>query len=103
MTGSAPVLLLADAEAELDEAVAYYNAQSAGLGAEFAAEVRDGLLRIREYPDGWQLLGNRVRRYRLRRFPYGLVYAPLPTQIVIVAVMHLHRKPDFWKERLPQI
>jgi hypothetical protein len=39
----------------------------------------------------------RVRRYRLNRFPYGLVYAVLDNEIVIVAIMHLHRKPDYWQ------
>jgi hypothetical protein len=68
------IRLLAEAEAELDEAVAQYEALSAGLGAEFAADIRIGFALIEEYPDGWQLLGRRVRRYCLRRFPFGLVY-----------------------------
>jgi hypothetical protein len=72
----------------------------AGLGTEFAIEVRAALARIEEFPDAWQLLARRVRRYRLSRFPYGLVYTQLPSEIVLVAVMHLHRRPDYWKERL---
>jgi hypothetical protein len=49
------IRLLAEAEAELDEAVAHYEALSAGLGAGFAADIRIGLALIEEYPDGWQL------------------------------------------------
>jgi len=97
------IRFLAEAEAELGEAVACYDGLSPGLGAEFALEVRDGLGRIEQYPKAWQLLGRRARRYRLRRFPYGLVYAPLRSEIVVLAVMHLHRKPDYWKGRLTQI
>jgi ParE toxin of type II toxin-antitoxin system, parDE len=97
------IRFLAEAEAELAEAVAYYNALMPGLGAEFALEVRDGLTRIEQYPKAWQLLGHRARRHRLSRFPYGLVYALLSSEIVVLAVMHLHRKPDYWKERLTQI
>jgi hypothetical protein len=52
-----------------------------GLGSEFALRVRDGLTRIEQYPEAWQLLGRRARRYR--RFPYGLVYAPLASEIVV--------------------
>ena len=85
----------ADADVELAHAVAYYDRLSAGV--EFVAEVSDGLHRIEEYPEAWQLLGPRVRRYRLRRFPYGLVYKLLESEIVVLAVMHLHRKPDYWK------
>jgi plasmid stabilization system protein ParE len=93
------VRFLAEAETELDDAVAYYEAQLPGLGRDFAAEVQVGIARIEEYPEAWQLLGPRVRRYRLNRFPYGLLYAVLDNEIVIVAVMHLHRKPDYWQAR----
>jgi plasmid stabilization system protein ParE len=94
---------LPPAEAELDEAVAYYNAQSAGLGAELASEIREGLARIEQFPQAWQLLGGRSRRYRLRRFPYGLVYVETGSDIIILAVMHLHRRPGYWNERLGQV
>jgi toxin ParE2 len=94
------VRFLAEAEAELDEAVEYYNAQVSGLGTEFAREVRDGLTRIAEFPRNWQQLRHHIRRYRLRRFPYGLVYAEFESEIVVVAVMHLHRKPEYWRKRL---
>jgi len=93
------VRFLPEAETELDDAIAYYEVQLAGLGREFAAEVQAGLARIEEFPEGWQLLGRRVRRYRLNRFLYGLLYAALDGEIVVVAVMHLHRKPDYWETR----
>lgn len=63
-----------EAAAEFVDAVDYYDRLLAGLGAEFAAEVSDGVDRIEEYPEAWQSFGPRTRRYRLRRFPYGLVY-----------------------------
>jgi hypothetical protein len=97
------IRFLSAAGAELADTVTYYDELLSGLGSEFAAEVRDGLDRIKEYPKAWQLLGRRVRRYRLNRFPYGLVYAPLESEIVVIAVMHLHRHPDYWKERLKRI
>jgi plasmid stabilization system protein ParE len=97
------VRFLPPAEAELAEAVAYYNGQSAGLGAELASEIREGLARIEQFPQAWQLLSRRARRYRLRRFPYGLVYVEVGSEIVVLAVMHLHRRPEYWKERLGQV
>jgi plasmid stabilization system protein ParE len=94
------VRFLPEAATELDDAVNFYNTLKDGLGIDFAAEVRDGLARITQYPKAWQLLGRRVRRYRLHRFPYGLVYAQLPSEILVVAVMHLHQKPNYWLARL---
>jgi hypothetical protein len=97
------VRFLAAAEDELDEAVAYYNGRTAGLGTQFALEVREGLRRVTEFPDAWHLLGPRVGRYRLKRFPFGIVYTPLPSEIAVVAIMNLRRKPNYWKKRLRQV
>lgn len=80
----------------------FCEVQRAGLGRDFALEIEAGLAKISLLLHGWRKLGPRVRRYRLRRSPYGLVYAPLRSEIVIVivAVMHLHRKPGYWRPRL---
>jgi hypothetical protein len=96
------VTFLAAAEAELADAVSYYNAQSEGLGYEFAAEVRQTLTRIAQYPDAWTRLSARTRRCRTKRFPYGIVYQVRESGIVVVGVMHLNRHPDIWKTRLQQ-
>jgi plasmid stabilization system protein ParE len=91
---------LPPATVELEDAVAYYNSQSEGLGFEFAAEVRRTLDRIVQYPDAWQSLSPRTRRCRTSRFPYGVVYQVRDDLILIVAVMHLHQNPRLWVPRL---
>jgi plasmid stabilization system protein ParE len=93
------VEILAVAEAELAEAVSYYNAQSEGLGYEFAAEVQQTIARILRYPDAWTRLSERTRRCRTKRFPYGLVYQVRSDSVLIVAMMHLRRHPDTWRSR----
>jgi plasmid stabilization system protein ParE len=97
------VRFLPQAEDELDDAVAYYNEAAPGLGVEFALEVREGMRRIAGFPEAWPRLGPRVRRYRLRRFPYGIANAAPPQEIAVVAVMHLHRRPGYWKQRLQDV
>jgi plasmid stabilization system protein ParE len=92
----------AAAELELDEAVEYYNQQRAGLGEEFVAEVRRAVEQVLEYPHAWQLLDERdgIRRCRLNRFPYGLVYTIQGDIALALAVMYVRRKPAYWRERL---
>lgn len=56
------VSYLDSADSEFDEAIAYYNSQSAGLGFEFADEVKEAVERIKNYPDAWTPLSERLRR-----------------------------------------
>ena len=88
------------AQRELDEAVEYYNAESPGLGDQFLLEVLSALERIRQYPSAWHPFTQNTRRCQTRRFPYGVVYQILQSEILIVAVAHLHREPGYWQNRM---
>jgi len=46
------------------------------------------------------ILGEGVRRCRLRRFPYGLIYHADEVGVLLIAVAHTHRRPGYWSERL---
>jgi toxin ParE2 len=62
------------AEAELGEAIAYYDGESAGLGQVFLLEVLSAIERIRQFPHAWHPLSSNARRWRTRRFPFGIIY-----------------------------
>lgn len=94
------IRLLIPAERELGEAVSYYNAQVSGLGDAFLVEVLKVFGLIRQYPLGWHPLDREIRRCRLSRFPYGVVYVPDPDEILVIAIHHLHRRPGYWRDRL---
>lgn len=87
------------AQQEVDDAVAWYDDQMPGLGERFKSEVRHGLARIEAHPVAWPVERGEVRKYLLNRFPYKLLYAIEPTQLVILAVAHQHRRPDYWVDR----
>ena len=86
------VRFLKVAQAELHQAAVYYESQTSDLGADFLLEVMAAVKRITEFPG--------LRRCRLGRFPYGLVYAEEGNGILIVAVAHLHQRPQSWQGRL---
>ena len=94
------VKFLAPARAEFREAIAFYNDHKAGLGFEFAAEVKKTIERIIQYPEAWSLISRRARRCRVNRFPFGIIYQVREDILLIVAVMHLQREPDSWRDRL---
>jgi toxin ParE1/3/4 len=87
------------AREELDAAIREYENKRKGLGKEFAREVRKSVRRIREFPGAWTRLDDEHRRCRTDRFPYGVVYRVEDGMILIVALMHLKRDPDYWKDR----
>ncbi len=94
------VRFLAPAQAELAEAVAYYDSQEPGLGSQFGEEVKRTIERIFQYPEAWSPISKRTRRCRTNKFPYGIIYQVRGNVVLIVAVMHLHREPRTWKSRL---
>jgi toxin ParE2 len=94
------IRLLEIAQQELDESIEYYNTELPELGDKFLKEFLSSLDRIGQYPDAWHPYSKRTRRCLFRRFPFGLIYQILKDEILIIAVANLHRKPEYWKERL---
>lgn len=93
---------LAAARIELEEVCNFYESRRPGLGEEFAQEIERAIQRILDYPLAWpKVTRTSARCCATRRFPYGLIYVPRMDEILIVAVMHLHRRPGYWRRRLP--
>jgi plasmid stabilization system protein ParE len=89
-----------EAEEEFLAAIDYYEERGENLGLDFALEVYAAIGRAAEYPKAWPILEGEVRRCLTIRFPYGVLYSEEEDGIFILAVMHLHRDPDYWKHRL---
>jgi plasmid stabilization system protein ParE len=96
------IRFLEPALAEFQDAISYYDSQAVELGKEFAAEVKSAIERIVQFPEAWSPLSARTRRCQTHRFPYGIVYQIRGEVLLIVAVMHLHREPTAWRNRLPK-
>lgn len=94
------VTYLDAATSEFEEAVAYYNEKRAGLGFEFADEIKEAISRIRNYPEAWAPISDRLRRCVVHRFPYRVIYEKREDLLVIVAIQHHRRAPENWRTRL---
>ena len=91
------VILRPESADDLDVAFDYYQRVKLGLGLELLDEFRRGVDKILEFPRAWQLLEDPFRRYRINRFPYGIVYRILEAEdfIVIVEFMHMNQLPRY--------
>lgn len=85
---------------EYKEAAIFYESRRPGLGTAFTLEVEDAIDRILEAPERWQVIEQDVRRCLTRVFPFGILYTIERDSVLIVSVMHLHRKPDYWRSRV---
>ena len=97
------VTLHTEAGAELQDSVNFYREHGGEeLVARFKGEVAEGLDTIALYPYQYAATAeiDGVRKYRLRNFPFSILYIPLPRKIWVIAVAHGSRRPGFWTERV---
>ena len=87
---------------ELVDAVRWYEERRRGLGGEFFDAVAETVTLIEARPEIGSISRHdpQTRRMRVPRFPYQVVYRLRPTEIVIVAVGHLKRRPGYWTSRI---
>ncbi|HEV2719823.1 MAG TPA: type II toxin-antitoxin system RelE/ParE family toxin [Thermoanaerobaculia bacterium] len=90
------------ADAELTEAVRYYDAKAPGLGDRFLAEVKAATRRIEQFPEIAPVIEYSVRGKMLHSFPYRIMYVVDPGELFIVAIAHGKRRPGYWADRLPR-
>jgi plasmid stabilization system protein ParE len=91
-----------EALAEYEEAARYYAGCQEGLDLRFMASVEAAVQQIAAAPERWRILEHDVRRCLTKVFPYAVLYTIEPDQVVIVAVMHCHRQPGYWRTRFPK-
>ncbi len=99
------VRLAREALAELSDAAAWYESQRPGLAEDFLDEFEAVLRLIETRPASFPRLLDaapdlNIRRALLERFPYSAVFIELSTEIRIVAVAHLRRRPGYWLNRV---
>lgn len=87
------------AQAELDDAVTWYESQLHGLGIKFLDDFDRAIRHIATYPLAYSEIGPGLRRCLLAKFSYGVIYGIDAESIIVVAVAHLHREPRYWIDR----
>jgi toxin ParE1/3/4 len=78
----------------------WYEDKLQGLGNRFLTELEDGYTAIQNFPDTWANFQYGFKRYILNKFPFSILYKVTEEKIVVVAVMHNSRKPNYWIDRI---
>lgn len=89
----------AEAVDEVDAAAGFYQEKQPGLDQRFLEILEDALRRIQRRPQMYQTIWNEIRKCKLPRFPYGIIFRMKSEHIENTAVMHLRRQPGYWRTR----
>ena len=87
------------AEEEFLREIEFLEGRSRGLGRRFIGEVHKAEGLIAQFPLSAPEVAPGIRKYVLRTFQYSLFYSPQPDHVLILAVAHHKRRPNYWKDR----
>lgn len=90
-----------EARDEFVAAAAYYDTAVPGLGDRFLLAVRRKTTLLLQHPTAGTPRTAGARRILVTGFPYDVVYQVRDDVVEVLAVAHQHRRPGYWRERLP--
>lgn len=88
-----------EAEADLVDALSYYDGIRFQLGVRFAEAVSETVKQIAAVPLRFAVVDQDIRRAGVPQFPYGLFFLIEATRVVVVACFHGKRDPKQWQQR----
>jgi plasmid stabilization system protein ParE len=80
-------------------AFAWYYARGTTLASDFEREIDRGIRLVFRNPLRWPKFDDQRRRLVVRKFPYSIIYELHGNDVVILAVAHGKRRPNYWRER----
>jgi hypothetical protein len=89
-----------EADAEYAAAAEYYARINPELGGRFHDEIERLIAEACVHPQAFRRVRGDIRRHFTTAFPYGILFEDKPDVVRILAVMPLHRDPDYWLHRL---
>lgn len=88
------------AEEEVLSEISFLELRVPGLGRRFYGEVQRAEKLIAEFPQSGYGLVAGIRKYRLRKFPFSLIYTVETRGVLVLAVAHHRRRPEYWAGRI---
>lgn len=97
------VRFLSTASVELAEALAWYHERSPRAAEGLWLRIQDARRSLALFPHAAPPISLNARRFILSGYPYDLVYSVRADEIVVLAVAHHSRQPEYWAGRLRQL
>jgi len=84
---------------DLKNALEYYKDISHGLLGRFKAEFEIRLHVISQSPKIFQKTRKNIRKCKMNKFPFHIIFQEYDEFILILAIAHFKRNPGYWKKR----
>jgi len=88
------------AEAEFLKEIDYYSNVREGLGIRFQLSVMAAVGKAAANPSGGAPSRKGTRIRLVKGFPFSVVYRASDVELLVVAVGHHRRQPDYWLQRI---
>ena len=88
-----------EASLEALEAAAMIKADDPIQGEYFKEALGNAISKVRRDPLIYRRFDGEFRKAKVGKFTYSLVFRLRNDVVEILAVMHLHRRPGYWKSR----
>ena len=88
------------AEAEHLESIAYFESKNPGLGVSYINEFENAMKLVCAAPHRYPIEKEPdIRRIRMKRFPYSVLYRESAGVVQVLAIAHYRRRPAYWLGR----
>ena len=93
-----------EAEADITDAVVWYDSREPGLGLELLSDVNSAIARALKNPESFTRVRRNpeVRRVLTRRFPYRVFFVVRSEAIIVFSIIHTARHDRAWRDRAEQ-
>ncbi len=95
----ARIRICSAAAEEYSQTLKWYAERSLKAAEDFDRAFDSALQTIAETPHRFPLCDSRNRQFLLRRFPIRIIYRLENDDLVVIAVAHTSRAPNYWNER----
>jgi toxin ParE1/3/4 len=90
----------AEAAEEYAEAAEYYAAVDPQIAGRFYTEIQQLIANVCRSPERYPMFASPIQRHFSTVFPYAIIFRDRGDDVLIIAVMHMKRRPGYWRHRL---
>lgn len=96
------VSILSEAENDIDNAYIWYELRQIDLGTRFYKSVEESIQFISNNPNSCEEIYKGIRRFVIKKFPYGIYYKVIfdTLEIQIIGVIHFKRSSKSIRKRI---